>query len=173
MTRPATREDLVVTRWNARFLGRIFPCSIGRGGIRADKREGDGASPAGAFAVVDCRYRADRRARPRAGTAPVAVISAWDAWIDDPEDARYNTSARGLWIRASHERLMRADPLYDFVITTDHNRDRPVPGAGSAIFIHAWRRPRFPTAGCAAFAPHDLDWIAARLTPRSRVIFRA
>ena len=172
MTRPPGFEDIIVTRWAARFMGRHFPCAVGRGGIRPDKREGDGASPAGAWDIRAAYYRADRRAPPRLRHRPLIAVGPRDIWIDASGDARYNRPAVALWEPVSHERLARADRLYDFVITTSHNAGSPVPGAGSAIFIHGWRRPRFPTAGCLAVDPRALDWIAARLTPRSRLIFR-
>lgn len=171
MSRPAGAADLVVGRWGARFLGRAFACSIGRGGIRADKREGDGASPAGAWRMRAVLYRADRRPPP-VTNLPVFPIGPREVWIDDPGHPLYNLPARWLWPDVSHERLRRPDPLYDLVVVTDHNACPPLPGLGSAIFIHAWRRPRFPTAGCAAFAPADLEWIVARLHAESRLIFR-
>jgi L,D-peptidoglycan transpeptidase YkuD (ErfK/YbiS/YcfS/YnhG family) len=68
--------------------------------------------------------------------------------------------------------MRRGDGLYDLCAVTDHNTDPVVPGAGSAIFVHVWRRPRFPTAGCVAFARADLCWILARWTPRSRLVIR-
>jgi L,D-peptidoglycan transpeptidase YkuD (ErfK/YbiS/YcfS/YnhG family) len=71
-----------------------------------------------------------------------------------------------------HERLQRPDPLYDLVLITDWNWPRAVPGEGSAIFVHAWRRPRLPTAGCVAFARHDLLWIARRIRHQTRLIIR-
>ncbi|TMV57367.1 hypothetical protein FGG78_37230, partial [Thioclava sp. BHET1] len=71
-----------------------------------------------------------------------------------------------------HEVLRRADPLYDLILVTDWNRAPARPGKGSAIFIHRWRRPRYPTAGCLAFAPQDLLWLAHRLAPGMTVDMR-
>ena len=70
----------------------------------------------------------------------------------------------------SHEKLRRADPLYDLVILTDWNWPYSVPGRGSAIFIHQWRRPGYPTEGCVAFARGDLHAIARRIKHRTRLI---
>ncbi len=70
------------------------------------------------------------------------------------------------------EALRRADPLYDLVGVLDFNRGPVVAGAGSAIFLHVWRKPRHPTEGCIAFARGDLVRILAGWTPRSRVVVR-
>ncbi|ARC90284.1 L,D-transpeptidase [Rhodovulum sp. MB263] len=159
-------DDLVLTPTHLRFAGRRFACSIGRGGLTSDKREGDGATPRGLHRIVGMLYRPDRLLPP----APWArAIGPADLWSDDPDDPAYN----GL-VRAphgfSHERLRRADPLYDLVLLTDWNWPDARPGKGSAIFLHQWRRPRYPTAGCIAFRRRDLHWIAARIRPGSRLI---
>ena len=83
--------------------------------------------------------------------------------------AAYNRHIRAHGHPFSHERLRRGDRLYDIMLFSDWNRPEATPGAGSAIFVHLWRRPRFPTAGCIAFARADLAWILARWTPRSRI----
>ena len=163
--RPA---DIVVTPWAARFAGRRFPVTIGRGGVTAAKREGDGATPCGAHAITGCLYRPDRLARAQVPGWAVPIGPA-DGWSDDPSDADYNLMVR-LPHPYGHERLARPDPVYDLVLTTDWNWPRAVRGAGSAIFLHAWRKPRHPTAGCVAFALPDLLWIARRLTPRTRLV---
>jgi L,D-peptidoglycan transpeptidase YkuD (ErfK/YbiS/YcfS/YnhG family) len=72
----------------------------------------------------------------------------------------------------SHERLRRADPLYDLVIVTDWNWPEAEAGKGSAIFLHQWRRGGYPTEGCVAFARADLHWIAARIEIGTRLIVR-
>ena len=61
---------------------------------------------------------------------------------------------------------------HDLVLLTDWNWPKATPGKGSAIFLHRWRRPGYPTAGCVAFAPHHLRWIAERITPGTRLIVR-
>jgi L,D-peptidoglycan transpeptidase YkuD (ErfK/YbiS/YcfS/YnhG family) len=71
-----------------------------------------------------------------------------------------------------HEVLRRADPMYDLVLITDWNWPYAVPGRGSAIFMHIWRRPGATTAGCVAMAAQDLLWIAQRLRPQSRLIIQ-
>lgn len=165
-------SDLVVTRWGTRFLGRNFPSAIGRGGVVAarDKREGDGASPAGTHRIVGMLYRPDRLARSAVPDWALP-ISPGDLWSDDPRDPDYNLMVRAPH-RWSHENLRRPDPLYDLILLTDWNWPYAVPGRGSAIFLHSWRRPRWPTAGCVAFARHDLLWIANRIRPETRLILR-
>ena len=163
-------RDLVVTRQGARILGRHFACAIGRGGITGAKREGDGATPRGRHRIVALLYRPDRVA-PGALPGWAVPIGLRDLWSDDAGDPDYNHLVRAPH-PFGHERLRRADPLYDVVLTTDWNWPRATPGRGSAIFIHTWRAPRFPTAGCVAFARADLLWIARRLDPGTRLIVR-
>jgi L,D-peptidoglycan transpeptidase YkuD (ErfK/YbiS/YcfS/YnhG family) len=158
--------DLVVTPTGLRFMGRRFPCTIGRGGIVRRKREGDGATPAGIHRLIGMLYRPDRMARPARWAIP---IRPRDLWSDDPRDPDYN-----LMVTAPHgysaERLRRADRLYDLVILTGYNWPSAEKGAGSAIFLHRWRAPGVPTAGCVGLDPRDLAWIAPRLTYRTRLI---
>lgn len=164
--------DLVVTRWGARFRGRHLPCAVGRGGIRAAKakREGDGATPAGRHRIVGLLYRPDRIGRHRLpGWA--RPIGLRDLWSDDPRDPDYNLMVRAPH-RFGHERLRRPDPLYDILLVTDWNWPRAERGRGSAIFVHLWRKPRHPTAGCVAFARRDLEWIVRRLRVGERLAVR-
>ena len=94
-----------------------------------------------------------------------------DLWSDDPGDPMYNRLVRAPH-RHSHEALRRPDPLYDLILITDWNYPAAQPGKGSAIFVHRWRRPGFPTAGCVAFAAPDLLWIAGRLDFGASLIVR-
>src|SRR3954467_1385241 len=96
-----------------------FPVALGRGGILANKREGDGGTPRGTFRPVRLWWRADRHARP-ATALPVRRITASDAWCEDPADRRYN---RPIQVPAGKagDRLRRQDHLYDFIVEIDHN----------------------------------------------------
>ena len=158
--------DLVLTPTHLRFMNRRFPCTIGRGGLTDAKREGDGATPCGVHDLVGCLYRPDRMARPNDWAVP---IRPGDLWSDDPGYEDYNLMVRAPYPH-SHEALRRADPVYDLILITDWNWPRAERGAGSAIFLHQWRRPGYPTAGCIAFSRADLRWIAAHIRIGSRVI---
>jgi L,D-peptidoglycan transpeptidase YkuD (ErfK/YbiS/YcfS/YnhG family) len=164
--------DIVVTRWGAQFMGRRFACSVGRGGIVAAgmKCEGDGGTPTGTHKIVGMLYRPDRIARTALPDWAVP-IGLGDFWSEDPADPDYNLMVRTPH-RFGHECLRRADPLYDLVLITDWNWPYAVPGKGSAIFVHRWRRPGYPTAGCVGFAPDDLIWIANRIRHQTRLIVR-
>lgn len=135
--------------------GRRWRCALGRSGVRQDKREGDGATPVGRFPLRRLLYRRDRLATPPATTLPCTVIARDDGWCDEPADPAYNGPVR-LPCTASHEILWREDGLYDVVVVVGHNDDPPVPGLGSAIFLHVARPDYGPTEGCVALALDDL-----------------
>lgn len=164
-----TPGDLVLTPMGLRFSGRRIPCTIGRGGLSAFKREGDGATPAGTHRILGTLYRPDRMTRPAPWALP---MRPGDLWSDDPRDPAYNTLVRAPHA-FGHESLFRPDPLYDLVLVTDWNSHPARPGRGSAIFLHRWRRPGHPTAGCIAMAPEPLLWLAQRLAPGGRLIVPA
>ena len=97
-----TRFDMVLTRQGVRFLGRLYPCTIGRGGVRVTKREGDGATPVGVHRLVGLLYRPDRMTRPTDWAVP---IRRRDLWSDDPRDEDYN-----LMVRAPVRRAASSSP---------------------------------------------------------------
>lgn len=136
-------------------------CALGRAGVVAEKREGDGATPAGCFALRRVHYRADRGVVVRTGL-PVRPIRPNDGWCDDPGHPAYNRLVE-LPFAARHERLARNDGLYDLVVEIGHNDDPPEPGAGSAIFLHIAEPNHAPTEGCVALARDDLVAVIALL----------
>lgn len=134
-----------------------FRCAFGSNGIiDADsKTEGDGKTPAGRWQLRYVMYRADRRPCPRT-KLPVTTISFSDGWCDDPEHPDYNCPVR-LPFKASHERLWREDGLYNIVVVLGHNDAPPVPGKGSAIFMHIAKPDYSGTEGCVALSEKDLE----------------
>lgn len=166
MTQGTGVWDMVLTPSGLRFDGRTYPCTIGKGGINRRKREGDGATPRGIHRIVGMLYRADRIAPPTDWAVPIGL---GDLWSDDPTAEDYNMMVRTSYPH-SHERLRRADPLYDLVLLTDWNWPYAVKGRGSAIFIHQWRRPGYPTEGCIALSRSHLHAIAPRIRQRTRLI---
>lgn len=161
-----TPDDLVLTPRGLRFQAKTYPCTIGKTGVTTRKREGDGATPRGVHRVVGMLYRPDRIARPVDWAAPIRPV---DLWSDDPSQEDYNMMVRAPY-PFSHEKLRRADPLYDLILLTDWNWPCAVKGRGSAIFIHQHRRPGFPTEGCVALSRRHLHQIALRITPQTRLI---
>jgi L,D-peptidoglycan transpeptidase YkuD (ErfK/YbiS/YcfS/YnhG family) len=147
-------------RGEARWGDRLFPCALGKSGVRADKREGDHATPLGRFPFRQVLYRPDREAKPRTAL-PTRAIAATDGWCDDVGDPAYNRPVT-LPYAARHEVLWRADGLYDLVLTIGHNDDPVVKGAGSAVFVHVARPDGGGTEGCVAFRVEDLRWILAQ-----------
>ena len=146
----------------------ILRVALGRTGIKAAKREGDGATPAGRFHPVRLWWRADRLPRPRT-LLPVRRIGPDDAWCENPADRRYNRAFR----RAANEpgdRLRRDDGLYDLIVEIDHNTRPRVAGGGSAVFIHVARDGFAPTAGCVALRRNELLVLLARLSPKTRIM---
>jgi L,D-peptidoglycan transpeptidase YkuD (ErfK/YbiS/YcfS/YnhG family) len=165
--------DLIVTakigetRGLARLGDRTFDCALGRSGLVADKREGDGGTPIGRFPFRRLLYRADRVAHIET-RLPARHIERDDGWCDDPASPDYNQPVR-LPHPARHEQLWLESPLYDLVVVIGHNDDPIVPGAGSAVFLHVARDDWSPTAGCVAFRREDLLTILAHVTTRDSV----
>jgi len=134
----------------------VLACALGRSGIARNKREGDGATPAGRWPLLYFYLRAPaplrapwRRTRPR------------DLWCDDPRSFLYNKPLLAP-ARQGHESMWRGDALYDAVGVMDYNLRPRVRGRGSAIFFHIATDDLSPTAGCVALRPRDM----ARLLPR-------
>lgn len=133
-------------------------CALGRVGIRAMKREGDGASPRGNWPLREAFYRADRGVLRLALGLPQRQLYQDDGWCDGVGDRNYNRHVRHPY-PASAERLWRDDRLYDVIVVAGYN-DRPrCQGAGSAIFMHLAREEGDgfrPTEGCVALRRRDL-----------------
>ena len=137
-----------------RLGGAQYRAALGRGGISAQKREGDGATPWGLLPLRRVLYRADRVRRPRS-RVPTAPLAPHDGWCDDPADRDYNRLVR-LPHPARHEALWRDDAVYDVVCVLGWNDTPVTPGRGSAIFLHVARTDFAPTEGCIALALPDL-----------------
>jgi L,D-peptidoglycan transpeptidase YkuD (ErfK/YbiS/YcfS/YnhG family) len=136
-------------------------CALGPAGITHDKREGDGATPAGRFRLLWGYYRADRR-RPPAGGVRLEPLRRDQGWCENPASGRYNRPVR-LPARDCTDRMRRDDALYDLVFVLDHNFTRRCKGRGSAIFFHLARPGLTPTAGCVAISAADMRKLAPRL----------
>jgi L,D-peptidoglycan transpeptidase YkuD (ErfK/YbiS/YcfS/YnhG family) len=134
----------------------------------ADKREGDNRSPTGVWPIRYVLYRPDVYPDGPATALEARPMAPDDGWCDAPDDAAYNRPVK-LPYPASAERLWRDDPVYDLVVVLGHNDDPPVPGLGSAIFLHLARDGYPGTEGCVALARADVEALLAAAKPGDAV----
>jgi L,D-peptidoglycan transpeptidase YkuD (ErfK/YbiS/YcfS/YnhG family) len=148
--------------------GLTIPVALGRGGILANKREGDGGTPRGTFHPRKLWWRGDRHTRPHT-FLPVQAIRPEDAWSEDPNDRHYNQPIR-LTREEPGDRLTRKDHLYDFIVEIDHNTRPRIAGRGSAVFLHLARENFGPTAGCVSMTQSAMRRLLRRLGPKTRIV---
>lgn len=150
-----------------RLVSGPVPAVIGRNGLapRGEKREGDGRTPSGTFALRRAFGYGDG---VRTGL-DYRVVSEKDFWVDASASPFYNQWVTGDVPEVSHEVLRRQDELYEYALVIEYNTDPVVAGMGSAIFVHVWRGVGQPTAGCVAMAQDDLlallRWLDAGRNP--------
>lgn len=144
----------VISNNTLEFKGKVYRCALGKGGVKTDKREGDGTTPTGTFALRSILYRADRINAPQT-LLPLTALKETDGWCDDPEHPDYNRPVT-LPFQASHEKLWRDDHIYDIIVVLGHNDDPPEPYLGSAVFFHLAREGYKPTEGCVALTLKDM-----------------
>ena len=170
----ALRAIRVAPRTGARNRGWLaagpvrIPVALGRGGVRADKREGDGATPRGRFRPLRVWWRADRGPRTRT-LLPVRRITRADGWCEDPADRHYNRPVR-VPPGSKADRLARPDGLYDFIVEIDHNAAPRIAGRGSAVFLHLARKDFSPTAGCVSMTKSAMLRLLRRLGTQTRIV---
>lgn len=137
----------------------VFPCALGRGGISANKREGDGATPLGVMRLLGGYFRNDH-IRIGGTRLVMEAIRSDLGWCEVPDDRNYNRPVK-MPYAASHETMRRADELYDYCIVLDWNIVPRRRRGGSAIFFHLARPDFSPTQGCVAVSAQ----VMARLLP--------
>jgi L,D-peptidoglycan transpeptidase YkuD (ErfK/YbiS/YcfS/YnhG family) len=145
-----------------------YRCSFGKGGIKQDKMEGDGATPRGIFPLREIFYRSDRLKKPKTQLKATPLHPDF-GWCDDPTDPMYNQFVP-LPYPGRHEILWREDHVYDLILVVGYNDDPIVPYKGSAIFIHLAREDYQPTEGCIALSLPDLLSILAQINPTTKLV---
>lgn len=139
---------------------------------RPIKREGDGCSPAGIFALSTAfGFPAADALKPL--HFPYQQITETLECVDDPASQHYNSlthrkkSATVDW--HSSERMHRIPVDYRLGVFVDHNVAPATPGGGSCIFLHVWGNPVGPTTGCTAMADAEMEnvikWLRQEANP--------
>ncbi len=150
--------------------GLVAPAALGSRSLTRFPREGDRATPAGTFPLLEVLYRPDCIARPRTAL-PVRPLRPDDGWCDAPFHPAYNRPVRHPF-PASAEKLWREDGIYDIIVVIDFNVRRRIQGRGSAIFFHLARPDFSPTLGCIAIPEREMRLILAMSGPGTRLVIR-
>ena len=160
-------ESAETSRGWATLGARRWRCTVGEGGIREDKVEGDAATPAGEYPLRRLYFRNDRLVLPKV-RLPARPIAEHDGWCDDPRSPTYNRLVHvpNDW---SAEKMWREDELYDLVVVVGYNDDPPEGEWGSAIFLHVAREDYAPTRGCVAFSQADLLELVPLIGPATKL----
>lgn len=165
----------VEDRW--RQAGDPVPVVVGRSGV-GPKSEGDGRSPQGVFPLGPAFGYAPQA--PPGVHFPYEPMAPGAVCVDDPGSPFYNqvfdpeklpegavhdwTSAEAMRRDLAHE-----DGLYRWGVMVRYN-EPPAAGRGSCIFLHVWRGPDSPTAGCTAMEGGELLSVLRWLDPAANPI---
>ena len=131
----------------------IFKCCIGKKGSTKNKREGDKKSPKGSFKIGNLYFRKDRLKKPMTLLKCVEIKKSM-GWCDDVNFPKKYNKLIKIDKKINHEKLMRKDHKYDFLIPIKYNFKKPITGHGSCIFIHLTKDYK-PTSGCIALKEKD------------------
>jgi L,D-peptidoglycan transpeptidase YkuD (ErfK/YbiS/YcfS/YnhG family) len=164
-------------------VGEQFAAMIGRHGMAWGrglqeapekgllKREGDGKSPAGVFALT--RAFGVEDALPSGSHAfPYLHATTTTYCVEDQRSGSYNqlidsrTVTPRAWEKWSE--LRRPDGLFDWAIVVRQNEPEPRPGYGSCVFLHIWRGAGMPTAGCTAMPRDRVEALVKWLDPDAK-----
>jgi L,D-peptidoglycan transpeptidase YkuD (ErfK/YbiS/YcfS/YnhG family) len=147
-----------------------FPARVGYNGVRRDRREGDGTTPAGTFRIGPTMYgvAANPGVRFR-----YQRLRCGDWWVEDPRSPWYNTfrhvpCGRKPPFRTTTGDMSTERRAFAHLAVIEFNMRPVVPGRGSGIFLHA--ATDGPTAGCVSLRRDHLArvlrWFAPEAQPR-------
>lgn len=164
-----------------------YPCHVGKNGILVNKKEGDGATPAGNFPIREIFYRPDKLSKNQIARLEamrenglfVHALTPDDGWSDDVRSLFYNQHISiAEYLKTpiaspSYEKLWREDDVYNIIVVIGYNDQPVIKGKGSAIFMHLQRHAAngqvMPTIGCVSFAQTDLIDVIMALTPQTLI----
>ena len=130
-----------------------FKCCIGKKGSTINKKEGDNKTPKGTFKIENLYFRKDRLKKPLTSLKCIEIKKNM-GWCDDVRFPKKYNKLIKIEKKIRHEKLLRKDHKYDFLIPIKYNFEKPMTGRGSCIFIHLTRNFT-PTAGCVALKEKD------------------
>ena len=130
-----------------------FRCCIGKKGSTKNKKEGDKKTPIGTFKIENLYFRKDRLKEPSTSLKCIEIKKDM-GWCDDVRFPKKYNKLIKIEKKVRHEKLLRKDNKYNFLIPIKYNFKKPIVGLGSCIFIHLTKDFK-PTAGCIALKEKD------------------
>ena len=149
------------------YNGKNYKCSIGKNGIRREKKEGDFCTPAGKYDLGPIYFRKDKIKKLKANLKAFEIKKNM-YWEDNPLSKNYNTLCQGK--KKTNENLFRKDSLYDIILVINYNKRPVIPYKGSAIFIHVSKNLNMPTKGCIALKKKDLIALIKVLKSKEKIL---
>ena len=142
-------------------------CCVGKGGLKKNKIEGDGATPKGKFSLGKLYWRSDRIKKPKTNLN-CKIITKKLGWCTDSKSRFYNKEFK-IQKKVRHEKLMRKDYKYNLLIEINYNKKNTIKNKGSAIFIHLTKNYK-PTSGCIALGENDFLVLSKLVNKKSKII---
>jgi L,D-peptidoglycan transpeptidase YkuD (ErfK/YbiS/YcfS/YnhG family) len=139
-----------------RLAAGPYPALVGRNGLSAHHREGDGTTPIGLFGFRSTMYGV----LPNPGVDyRYHLLVCGDWWDEQPSSSLYNhfvhvPCATAPNFGGGSEALWETVPAYDYLAVIDYNRHPIIPGRGSAIFLHVSNG--LATTGCVSIPASEL-----------------
>ena len=149
------------------YKGYKLKCSLGKSGIRKEKKEGDLATPKGSFGIGNLYYRKDRLKKFKCKINK-KIIRKNMGWCDDIKSNKYNRQIT-FPFKYSAEKLYRKDNIYDLFIHIKYNHKPTVKGKGSAIFLHIANLKYKSTKGCVAVSKKDFLKILPLINKKTKI----
>jgi L,D-peptidoglycan transpeptidase YkuD (ErfK/YbiS/YcfS/YnhG family) len=150
--------------------GGPYTARVGRNGVRKNKHEGDGSTPAGTFAIGGKMYGNS----PNPGVSyPYVRLRCGDWWVEDSKSPAYNTFQRIGCRRTPPFKVTTPDlstspRAYAHFAVVEYNMNPVVRGRGSGIFLHV--QIGKATSGCISLRRpaliHVLRWLDPDAQPQ-------
>ena len=153
------KDTLIIDEFNLK-------CSIGRGGLKKNKIEGDGSTPKGIFKIGTLYWRADRVKKPLTSLKCEAIRKNY-VWCNDSRSKYYNRKVK-ISNKFRYEKIFRKDYKYNYFILIEYNFKKPIKNKGSAIFIHLTKNYK-KTTGCIALSEKDFLILIKLVNKNSKI----
>ena len=143
-----------------------FKCCVGKNGLKKNKTEGDKCTPKGIFKLGKLYYRKDRVKKPITSLI-IKKIKRNMGWCNDSKNKFYNQEIK-INKNIKHEKLLRKDYKYNYLLVIEYNTKKIKPNKGSAIFIHLTKNFN-ATEGCIALLQKDFLIMAKLINKKSTI----